>query len=221
MEMQLFDWALEHDETEAQRGGQAEVTDQDVKVLLRENRLALWKGETERVTVAGHSQALVDLELWCVAHAHPKCRFRWVRLEVDFRSTPGAQVLDMSPREVLGPSPVEIETTRKLGLKFQVAEKTLGPEVSAEQKRKRTVYFPEITSSGEKLSRAVWSFTALQDADLYVDRQLRLLVQFPGAQQELQARFQLRAEVALAGWPGAIPLVGRKEKEVQVLYRLD
>lgn len=79
----------------------------------------------------------------CVAHPHPQCRFKWVRLGLDFTVTDGAVIRDMSPREVVG-EPVEVTTKVGVGLKFEAVAKVLSAEIKPEVSSSRTVYYPKI-----------------------------------------------------------------------------
>ena len=38
---------------------------------------------------------VIDFLLHCVAHAHPDCRFRWVRVTLDLSDTVGASITDL------------------------------------------------------------------------------------------------------------------------------
>jgi hypothetical protein len=215
----LCDVPLELDEAAVERGEDVIIGDADVR-LLHDNRIALAKGRTTRLspTGAADGRAYYDVPLMCVVHSHPECRFRWARLVVDLAPTPEARIRDMSPREVRGDTPVEIETTVSLGLKFQLVEKGPGVDVSPEFTRKRTAYFPQIISSGVGFRKGYWDFLALADEYLHADRELRLLVEAP-ADRPVDARFDLRAKVRLAGIAGLIPLLARTGA-VRETYRL-
>lgn len=219
----LIDAPLELDEDDlaAERGpGQASaiIGDQDLRLLLRDNRLALAMHSSIGIPVddvtVGH-----DITLTCVAHAHPKCRFEWCRLVVDLSPTPSARIADMSPREVIDDRPVQLTTTVGLGLKFDILADVLGAEIKPEYAKSRTVYFPQILSSGPGFTRGYWDFLAQSDQYLHANRELRLLVHAP-RETPVESRFQLRARVKLAGLPGHIPLVAR-EGGIATTHRLD
>lgn len=222
----LFEAEMELDEEEAEvrsRDGAGPgpleiVDDQRVRLLLRENRLALLKGPARRQppsAAAWPGFDYYDITLVCQAHAHPQCRFSWVRLIVDLSDTGGAQIRDMSPREVKS-GPVELETKVGLGLKFEVA--SVGLELAPERTTKRTVYYPEIVTSGVDSMAGWWDFRAVAGDDLHVDRELRLLVAALTG-EPVNAKFHVQAEVTLKGWRGYLPLTMRKP-EIIATYPL-
>src|ERR1700677_3891232 len=89
--------ALEIDE-QTERGGAIGV-DQEIRVLARANRLAIHCDPTTRHAGPTAGTQLLDFQLRCVAHAHPECRFRWVRVTLNLSETDGAYVTDLSPRD--------------------------------------------------------------------------------------------------------------------------
>ena len=220
----LFEAALEVDEDALEdqlRAGEAVIGDEEVRLLLRENRIGLFKGETKRVSHRGKgdpSLIYYDAPFVCVIHAHPECRFRWARLRVDLRVTPDALIRDMVPEEVAGDHPVELKATYKGGVTFDTTSKVLGSELSAEHSRSRTVYFPRIVASGSGSGLGYWDFLAEGDAYLHANRELRLLFSAP-PEQPVGARLSLRAKVKLKGVGGLIPLLMRRG-EINETYRL-
>jgi hypothetical protein len=183
------------------------IGDQDIRLVLRRNRIALAKGRS--TSVPGEDGIVgYDVPLTCVVHSDPRCRFRSSRLLIDLSPTPDARITDMAPREVVDDRPVELTTTVGLGLKFSVLSKVLGAELTPQYSQKRTVYYPQIVASGTNFNRGYWDFLALDNQYLHADRELRLLVSAP-AGQEVRARFQLRATVRMDGVAGMIPLLAR------------
>jgi len=218
----LFDVSLSVDEAGVERGDEAIIGDQNVRLLLRENRIALKKGKSTPVHPpdgADPELAYYDVPLICVVHSHPECRFCWSRLVVDFSKTNGAIIRDMVPREVRGDRPVEYKTTIGVGAKFEVASKILGAEVKPEYTSSRTVYYPEIVSSGVGFTSGQWDFLALGNEYLHANRELRLLVSARN-RVPMQARFTLRAKVKFTGAMGFIPLMAR-HGEINEVYLLD
>jgi hypothetical protein len=211
--MQTFaeaNWEIDESALAAERDPQLTqiINDRDVRLLLRENRLALAKGTAAPVLDQDGATAGYDIPLCCVVHAHPECRFQWARVLVDLRPTSDARIHDMSPREVVDDRPVELKTTVGVGLKFNVATSVLGGEIRPEYSSSRTVYFPEILSSGVGFDRGYWDFLTRGATPLHVDRELRILVAAPD-QRPVIARFSLRARVRLAGVGGLVPLLAR------------
>ncbi|MBE1584293.1 hypothetical protein ACFPOI_29930 [Nonomuraea angiospora] len=190
------------------------IGDRDIRLLLRENRIALSRGETSRV-----SDTVCDVPLTCVVHSHPQCRFVWSRLMVDLTPTPDAVIKDMAPREVMADQPVELKTTVGVGLKFEIAAKALSAEAKPEYSSSQTVYYPRIVSSGTGFTRGYWDFLALGERYLHADRELRLLVSAPEG-RPVRARFQLRARVRFGGLAGLIPLLARGGA-IDEVHRLD
>jgi hypothetical protein len=123
---------------------------------MRENRIALAIGKINQLEETGATHA--DVPLMVTVHSHPECRFRWSRLIVDLSPTPGARIRDISRREVRGDKPVEIKTSVGIGFKIETAAKALSAEVSPKVEQSRTVYYPDIVSSGLGTKKALWDF---------------------------------------------------------------
>ena len=207
------------DKASAELGGEAVIIDHNIRLLLRENRIALAKGKSSPVQSNDLGLAYYDVPLICVVMSHPECRFQWSRLIVDLSLTKEARICDMSPQEVRGNKPVELKTTIGANLKFETVGKVLSFELAPEIASSRTVYYPEIVSAGPGFTIGYWDFLALTSDYLHANRELRLLVSAPvGA--PLQARFILRAKVKFAGVAGIIPLLARSG-EINEIYRLD
>jgi len=219
----LFETALEIDQerlSEARRGGGVIVADQDLPLLQRQNRVALAVGEVQPGTqVPGDARLICyEVPLRCVLHPAAGCHFREAKLVVDLRATPGARVRDMTPRDVRGDHPVEITTTVSAGLSFEIMPAVPGVELKRDRSVSRKVYQPEILASGRGFERAVWTFRSIPGEYLHSEREVRLLVSTP-AVGELQAEFNLRAQVALDGARAVVPLL-RKRAEVRYTYNL-
>ncbi|WP_326552916.1 hypothetical protein [Micromonospora sp. NBC_01813] len=195
------------------------VLDEALRALLRENRLALWRGEPIVATDTDGRTAL-DLTMRVVAHAHPDCRFRWVRFRADFAGTAGATVRDLSPREEIATAPVKLKTTRTIGLTFEIAAVPLGPEAALSRVAEQDVFLPKVTTSGARFRHAHWDFTAVGEQPLHVDRDLRALVEVPARTPVTRVSFTLRASVAVTGLAGLVPLLGRRTVEFQVHQHL-
>jgi len=139
-------------------------------------------------------------------------------LMVDLSPTREARIIDMAPREVRGDKPIELKTSVGLDLKFESVATVLKGEIGPKYEASRTVYYPEIVSSGLGLARGYWDFLALTSDYLHANRELRMLVSAPAGSSVL-VRFNLRAKVKLAGVPGLIPLLAR-HGEIDQTYRL-
>jgi hypothetical protein len=219
---QLFEVSLAINEAELERSQEAIIGDENIRVLMRENRIALSKGRTVSVTPQQDADPLLayyDVPLTCVIHSHPECRFHWARLVVDVSPTPGARVHDMVPLEIRGDKPVELKTTIGAGMKFEVASRVLSIEPKIDFTSSRSIYFPEIVSSGPTFDLAIWDFLAPPGTKLHANRELRLLLASP-LHSALLASFKLAAEVTLEGFAGKIPLLARG-KQLSEVYRLD
>jgi hypothetical protein len=211
---------LDEDGLTAERGQSAPeiIDDLDIRVLLRENRIALARGAATQLPTDSEDVCAYDIPLACVVHAHPQCSVQWSRMMVDLSPTDGARISDMAPREVSDDLPVELTTTVGLGLKFEILAKALSAEVKPEMTRKSTVYFPQIVSSGPGFTRGYWDFLAHNGRYLHVDRQLRLLVTAP-AGAPVTARLKFQAKVTIRGLAQVIPLVARG-KAIEQLHAL-
>lgn len=213
----LFDTVLDVDESADERNTVI-VGDQDVRLLGKDNRIALSLGEIVPLGPASPGLLGYDLGLRCAIHPHPGCRFQSAKLVVDLTATPGATVLDMAPREVRGTSPVEVTTRIGAGMSLEVVPSMLTGEVQRERSTRQTVHQPVVLTSGRGMTRAMWDFRSVQDADLQPDRELRLLVAAPVG-ITLAARFNLRAEVVL-GRAGRMLRLMRKKSEIDHAYHL-
>ena len=225
----LFEAPLELDERRLEqrdresleRAEEAIIGDKDIRLLWRENRMALAKGRPTKV--AGGDSAEPGRDYWdvaltCAVQSHPECRFRWSRLIVDLLPTQDGRIRDMDPKRVEGDHPVEIRTTVGAGLAFQTVLKVVEVEPKLEYTKARTLYFPRIVAVGNGLRKGYWDFLALGEEYLHVNKELRLLVSAPTAVPIL-ARFNLQAKVTLTGFAGHIPLLARKEV-IDGTYRL-
>ena len=114
--------------------------------------------------------------------------------------------------------PVEIKTSIGVGLKFETIVKSLSLEAKPEYTTSRTVYYPEIVSSGVNFPQGYWDFLAKARGYLHANRELHLLVSAP-RESRISARFRLRAKVALSGIAVLIPLMART-KEIDETYLL-
>lgn len=217
----LFERSLDIDEEARAELGSEEaiISDHNIRLLLRENRIALAKGKSSLVQSNDLGLATYDVPLICVVMSHPECRFRWSRLIVDLSPTKEARIRDMSPQEVRGDKPVELKTSVGANLKFETVGKALSFELAPQIASSRTVYYPEVVSAGPGFSKGYWDFLALTSDYLHANRELRLLITAPFG-VPLQARFILRAKVKLAGVAGLIPLLARSG-EINEVYRLD
>ncbi|MCX7791471.1 MAG: hypothetical protein N2378_12590 [Chloroflexaceae bacterium] len=212
----LFDDQPLEFEIEDERNEYVVIGDETVNLLQYKNRFGLARRRSRRVIPATGGEpgrVYLDVPLMCVIHPDPRCRFTWSRLEIDLSPTSDAEILDMVPREVRGERPVELKTTIGVELKFAVASLT------PERTDSRTVYFPEIVSSGVGFNVGYWDFLALGGEYLHANRELRLLVGAP-AGIPIAARFFFQARAALAGFAGHIPLLARRGA-IEETYRLD
>jgi hypothetical protein len=215
---QLFETRLQIDDTGLERSDEVDdiVGDESIRLLMRENRIALAIGPINRLEETDATHA--DVPLIVTVHSHPECRFRWSRLIVDTSPTSGARIADLSPREVRGDKPIEIKTSVGVGFKFETAAKVLSAEVSPKIEQSRTVYYPEIVSSGLGTKKALWDFLALASDYLHANRELHLLVSIPRG-TPLMVRFTLRAKVKMQGFAGLIPLLAA-DGEIEETYLL-
>jgi hypothetical protein len=204
-----------------ERAAGGPLADEQVRLWGRENRLALWRGDIVRTYYDLGRRMVLDIPLRCIAHPHPECRFRFVRLVADFGTGPAGQpqeakVEDLSPRMVVGEDPVRIVTKRAGSLLFELEELKLGPRLTAEQEREYVVYFPEIRGAGVGFAAVTWDFSAVPIAPLHVDRDLRVLVSFPASTSEVLATFRIEAKVEWQGLAALVPLVGSRSARVEV-----
>ncbi|MEI5103081.1 hypothetical protein RB200_36745 [Streptomyces sp. PmtG] len=197
--------AVEEDERDRDA---APVDETTVRLLRRETRIGLARGEVRRVPGAAAGRAGYDIPLICVVQTHPETDVRWSRLVIDLSVSPGALVADMSPTLVEGESPVELETTMGAGLSFNVAASALGAQLSPQVTRRKTVYCPRITSSGVGFTTAYWDFRTSDREFLHVNEELRLLVSAPDG-APVEAAVTLRARIVPKGIGRVVRLTGK------------
>jgi hypothetical protein len=194
--------------------GNPMVADQEIRVLARASRLAIRCDPATRHDGPAPGTQVLDFSLRCVAHAHPDCRFRWVRITLSLSETDGAYVTDLSPRDEVSEHPVKVSTSYCGGLKFDIAALPVHPELSAERGTEQDVYFPKISVSGIDFGYAMWDFTAVGEEPLKVDRPLRLLAAVPASGSGIPVQLTLRALVTARGAAGRIPLIGRQNTTI-------
>jgi hypothetical protein len=186
------------------------LKDETVKVMLRDNRLGLLEEALAVARIQDTDQVYAVLKLRCVAQAHPECRFRWVRLALNFGDDSDVTIRGMEPREVKYEQALKITTKTSGSVGLEATELKIGPKASAEVTKEYQIYVPEITSTGIGFSAAYWNFQALGESDLFVDSDLQLMITYPVSIADVNAAFTLRAGVGLKGWIGSIPLVTKR-----------
>lgn len=205
------------DDDETERSPSEVIDDEVVRLLRRENRVALARAPARQVhnSLVGADRRVYDVPLMLVLHAHPECTFSWARLLVDFSSTPDTTIIDMAPREVQD-LPVESTTTVGLDLAFSVASAVVDVGATPEVTRRRTVYYPSLLSSGVGFRKAYWDFYPKGTDYLHADKELRLLVDTP-ALVPVTASVTLRARVRFRGMPRLIPLLARTRQSQDLI----
>ncbi|WP_158801136.1 hypothetical protein [Streptomyces sp. NRRL S-37] len=205
----VVDYTMDIDEAALEERAEPAAVDRTVRLLARENRFALRAGPASWNPLGNGQGVAVDISLRCVAHRHPECRLRWVRVSVDVSGSDGT-VLDLSPRDEVATDPVRVSTRYGGGLSLQIETVPLGPEVTVERAREQDVFFPRLTSSGPMFAAAWWDFLQVGEAPLHVDRTLRLLAGLPDGATQAHLHTTLRAGVSARGALGTVPLVGRR-----------
>lgn len=218
----IFNFELELDSAEMeQRSTATPLLDEQIRLLLRENRLGLWRGRLKRYTDFSSGKPLIDLPLRCIAHTHPDCQFRWVRLTANFAAatgnTQGVIITDIIPREAIEKNPVKIILKSSSGLSFETEQFKIGPHVTAEKSQEYQTYFPELRTSGIGFTSAIWQFQALPDAVLHVDCDLHVRATVPATMTALTSIFTLRGRLAMNGITGLIPVIGSRTIALQIV----
>ncbi|MGY1615166.1 hypothetical protein ACI797_00315 [Geodermatophilus sp. SYSU D00691] len=205
----LAELAFDIDETEADRATTEVIDDETLRLLRRDNRVALARAVVRPVTgpAVGPGRSAFEVPLLFVVHAHPECKFVWSRLMIDLSPTPDCVIADMAPREVQDLA-VDVETSVGLDLSFSIVANAVDLGAKPELARKRTVYFPELLASGVGFHKAAWDFLAKAGDYLHTDKELRLLVDAP-ADTSVTADVVVRAKVKFRGLPRLIPLLAR------------
>lgn len=185
----------------------------EIQLLARKNSMSLWRSDPFRYPLTNGTVGL-DLTLKCAAHAHPECRFRWVRLTVGFESADRVQVQDMSPRDEVVRNPVRLTADIAADHQsYDIVSSSLPDDVARKRSQENDIYFPTITTSGPRFQHATWTFVAVNDAPLHIDRSLRLLLTAPDTIKTIPTKVSLHGKVAVAGWGGSLPLFGQRVKE--------
>ncbi|WP_030243855.1 MULTISPECIES: hypothetical protein [unclassified Streptomyces] len=205
----LTELAFDVDEEETDRAATEVIDDATLRLLKRENRVAIARAPSRRVSAPGQAADRCghDVPLMFALHAHPECTFAWSRFLVDLSPTPDCVIADMAPREVED-LPVEVETTVGLDLSFSVAASVVDLSGAPQVGRRRTVYHPMVLASGVGFRKAYWDFYPKAGDYLHSDKELRLLVDAP-AGTPVHAAFTVRVKVRFRGLPRLIPLLAR------------
>lgn len=182
---------LEPDEEHPERGPDGALLDTAMRLGGRDNRVGLWRGPASWKSEPGAERAVVDLQLRCVAHAHPECRFHWVRLVADFAAANG-KILDLSPRRATADEAARGEL----------------PEIVSSG-----IGFPSVTWD----FRARHGQAIHVDRDL----RLLVSLPAAQAETPLQVRYVVRASVVVNGVAGLIPLIGRRTSDYYATDRGD
>ncbi|MBP2327225.1 hypothetical protein JOF56_007610 [Kibdelosporangium banguiense] len=96
----------------------------------------------------------------------------------------------------------------------------LSAPIADQRRQEQTVYFPRITTSGLRLPYATWSFAAVDNEPLHIDRDLRLLLLIPGDTKAVPTKVSLHGAVAVSGIAGSVPLVGKQTREFTTTFEL-
>ena len=215
MDIRQIDFSINLDQPALKvRGGEAAIIDEQVKLLARENRLGLAVLESREYAEANRRARYLSMR--CVGTAHPECQIRWLYLAIRFPDGKGIRVEDLAPEEVKSEEPVKITTSYSGGFSLEVLKVKLTPEANIERTTETQAYFSAVRGAGKGFGYANWTFSAPDGLELYVNRDLTLLVSYPPELEELSATFTLRYRVAVRGFPGLIPLIGRKTSKIEV-----
>ncbi|MFI7644179.1 hypothetical protein [Nonomuraea sp. NPDC049400] len=210
----IADFELELDDHEDDRSKYTPVEDRALRLLGRDNRVAISLRQPRTVETEEPGRAAYDIGLMLALHPHPRCRFAWARLLVDLSSTPDAIIEDMVPHEVDGRA-VDVETRVGLGLKFAAVFSTVDLEANPELARKSSVFLPRMTASGIGFRKAYWDFTAHGGDYLHTNGELRLLVSAPVG-QAVTASMAVRAHLRLPGLMNLVPVRKRRDAAATV-----
>lgn len=214
MNIQQIDFSINIDQPALRvRGDEPAIIDEEVKLLARETRLGLAILESREYEEANRKARYLSMR--CVGDAHPECRIRWLYLAVKFPKGKDIRVEDLAPEEVKSEEPVKITTSYKGGLSLEVLKVKLAPEANIERSTETQAYFSTVRGTGKGFGYANWTFSTPDGMELYVNRDLSLLVSYPPELEELSATFTLRYRVAVKGFPGLIPLIGRKTSRIE------
>ncbi|MGW1493855.1 hypothetical protein [Streptomyces sp. NPDC002402] len=213
----LAELAFDVDEEEADRATAEVIDDATLRLLKRENRVAIARAPSRRVSAPGMAAGRCghDVPLLFTLHAHPECTFAWSRLMVDLSPTPDCVIADMAPREVED-LPLEVETTVGVDLSFSIAASVVDLSAAPQLGRRRTVYYPMVLTSGIGFGKAYWDFYPKAGDYLHTNKELRLLLD-ASAEAQVQAAFTVRAKVRFRGLPRLIPLLARTGTTVRAV----
>lgn len=220
---ELFNAALDIDreaveEMAEERGIELDLSD-ELKLLARQNYLQVNKTSAHRQQVDGGGWRS-GTELRIAGMPDNGCRFVWASLLIDLSFSPGAQIQSIEP-EREGAQAVEFTNKTEPAVEAKIPGTSVKASLGGEREVKYTVTYPEVIGANF-INRVIWTFRApTEDHELRLDRSLRLTVDFPQNLDALRAGLTIRARVAFRGFPGMIPLIGRRTAADTGLIRLD
>jgi len=149
----LIDAALVPDPDESNEMGAADIatiTDED----LRGSRLLLVRRAVESIEVDGTPGGIVQLA--CTFQPADGARFASAQFRLRLTTPEGVRIIDVAPRVIDDPHPVELTLGRKgqLGLKVFAVE----PKIEASSSKKYVRYHCNVQGSGAGTNLARWDF---------------------------------------------------------------
>lgn len=222
-EEELFRAALDIDEEAVEemaeeRGVELDLSD-ELKLLARQNYLQVNKTSAHRQRAHGGGWRS-GTGLRIAGMPDNGCRFVWASLLIDLSFSPGAQIQSIEP-EREGAQAVEFTNKTEPAIEAKIPGTSVKASLGGEREVKYTVTYPEVIGAN-LTDRAIWTFRApSEDHELRLDHPLRLTVDFPQNLDALRAGLTIRARVAFRGFPGMIPLIGRRTAADTGLIRLD
>lgn len=193
--------------------GKPILLNEPVRLMANESTIGL--SIVEAVYGTHEDRKTLYLILRCLGNAAPKCNISWLQLRINFTTPNNLRVEDLKPELVKSEHPVKIITTYGGGLKLEALKVKLGPEAEAEKSRETQHYFSEIRGSGKTFNYAEWVFEAASEEDLYVNRDLHLLLSYPSDAEDIKSKITMRAHVTVDGLLGYVPVLGRTTEVIE------
>jgi hypothetical protein len=193
--------------------GKPILIDERVRLLASKSTIGLSIVQADYGTHEGRKT--LYLKMRCLGSAAPKCSISWLQLRISFPNPENLRAEDLQPELVKSEHPVKITTTYSGGFSLEVLKVKLGPEAKAEKSRETQYYFSEIRGSGKTFNYAEWVFETAGEEELYVNRDLHLLLSYPARAEGIESKITMRAHVIHDGLLGYVPILGRTTEVIE------
>lgn len=138
----------------------AEMGSTDIEAIadedLKGSRLLLVRRAIEPIDLEGSSGGVIQLS--CTFQPGQRTRFTWAQFRLRLLTPNGVRIIDLAPRNLNDPNPVEITIDRKGELKVTSLPVPIEPGVEIGSSKKYSKYTCLVQGSGSGTALARWDF---------------------------------------------------------------